>query len=174
MLKMGSGAKANSVSHGLMRQHEDQRARGEHDGVGGVHDRRADQHANGVQIVGGARHDVAGARALIKAVGEPLQMSEEVVAQIEFDFARNADQNPARQELEDGFNAGNPQQHQSVGEQLLAGDAAIQIVDGAADDQRKQNPDAVVKQHADRAEPERRLVLAQIRKQRAEVFEHQQ
>ena len=43
MLTMGSGRKANSVSRGLMRQHESQRAGGEHDRVGRVHDGRPEQ-----------------------------------------------------------------------------------------------------------------------------------
>ena len=56
-------------------EHEHQRARGEHHGVGGVHDAGPGQHAHRVQIVGGAGHDVAGARALIKTVRQPLQMA---------------------------------------------------------------------------------------------------
>ncbi len=83
-------------------------------GIGGVHDARADQHAHRVQIVGGARHDVAGAGALIEAVGEPLQMREQIVAQIEFDLARDADQDPARQVLKDGLDAGDRQQQQRI------------------------------------------------------------
>ena len=50
-----------------------------------------------------------------------------------------------------------------VGQQLVACDAAVQVVDGAADDQREENPDAVVAQHAERADPEGLPVLAQIR-----------
>ena len=69
MLAIGSGRKAHSVSLGLIVQHEDQRADGEDHGVGRVHDAGPEQHANGVQVVGGARHDVAGARALVEAVG---------------------------------------------------------------------------------------------------------
>ncbi len=38
MLTIGSGRNAHIVSLGLMRDHEDQCAGGEHDGVGGVHD----------------------------------------------------------------------------------------------------------------------------------------
>ena len=103
MLKMGSGAKANSVSLGLMLSMKTS-APAVNTMVFAVYMMPGpDQHAHGVQIVGGARHDVAGARALIEAVGQPLQMREEIVAQIEFDFARDADQDPARQILEDGF-----------------------------------------------------------------------
>ena len=67
-----------------------------------------DQHAHGIQVVGHAGHDVAGAGALVVAVGEPLQMGEQVVAQVEFDLARNADEDPAGQILEDGLDAARP------------------------------------------------------------------
>ena len=167
MLTMGSGSEGEERQPGADAEHEHQRAGGEHHGVGGVHDARADQHAHRVQIVGGAGHDVAGAGALIKAVGQPLQVGEQIVAQVELDLARDADQDPAGQELENGFGAGDRQQQSRVGEQLVAGDAEVQVVDGAADDQRKQNPDAVVAQHAERADPEGQPVLAEIGKQRA-------
>ena len=41
-------------------------------------------------------------------------MPEQIIAKIEFDFARNADHDPAGQELENGFAAGNgkDQSHQ--------------------------------------------------------------
>ena len=120
-----------------MLQHEDQRPGGEHHGVGGVHDARAEQHADGVQIVGGARHDVAGAGALVEAVGQRFQMAEQIVAQVEFDFARNADQDPASEELEDGLAAATASSSQGIGQQLVAGNAQVQIIDGAADDQRE-------------------------------------
>ena len=146
---------------------------GEHHGVGGVHDARADQHAHGVQVVGHAGHDVAGAGALVVAVGEALEVGEQVVAEVEFDFARNADQDPAGQVLEDRLDAGDGEQHRRVGQQFVAGDALVQVVDGAADDQREQDPDAVVAEHAERADPEGGSVLAEVREQWAQVLEHE-
>ena len=172
MLKIGSGAKAKMRQPGADGEHEDQRARGEHDGVGGVHDCRAQQHADGVKVVGGAGHDVAGAGALIEAVGKPLQMREQIVAQVEFDLARDADQDPARQELEDGFDAGDGQQHEGVGQEFVTGYALVEIVDGAANDQRKENPDPVVEQNAHGAKDIGGAVLAKVGKQRAQVREH--
>ena len=163
MLKMGSGAKAKSVSLGADTQHEDQRAGGEHHRVGGVHDARADQHAHGVEVVGGTRHDVAGARALVEAVGEPLQVREQIVAQVKLDFARDADQDPASQELEDGLGNRDGQQRPGVEQQLMNIDLFVQVVDSAPNDQRKQYPDAIVAKHAERANPECLLVLPQIR-----------
>jgi hypothetical protein len=95
MLASGMGASATRVSQGLMREQEVQREDGEEDGVGAVHERRAEQHAHGIQVVGHAGHDVAGAIALIEARVLLFEMAEEVVAQVEFDLARDADENPA-------------------------------------------------------------------------------
>ena len=120
MLKMGSGAKAKSVSLGLIESMKTSAPAVNTIGVRGVHDARADQHAHGVQVVGGARHDVAGAGALIEAVREPLQVREEIVAQIELDFARDADQDPARQILEDGLDGRDSQQQQRIFQNVVA------------------------------------------------------
>jgi hypothetical protein len=65
------------------------------DGVGAVHQGGAEQHAHGIQVVGHAGHDVAGTVALIEARVLLLQFAEQVVAQVELDVARDADQNPA-------------------------------------------------------------------------------
>ena len=100
--------------------------------------------ADGVQIVGGAGHDVAGAVALVVGVGEAFEVGEQIVAQIEFDVAGNADDHPARQKLEDSFGQRDGDDEQGVGEKFLAGDAGVQIVDGAAQNLRKEDPDAVI------------------------------
>ena len=83
--------------------HEDQGAGGENNGIGRIHDGRRQQHANCVQIIRRPGHDVARAGALIVGIGKPFQVAEEVIAQIEFNLARNADQLPAGKELEDPF-----------------------------------------------------------------------
>jgi hypothetical protein len=72
-------------------------------------------------------------------------MGEQIVAQIEFDFARDPDHDPASEKLEDGLDAGDRQQQERVGQQFVAGDALVKIVDGAANDQREENPNPVVK-----------------------------
>ena len=93
------------------RDHEGQRARGVDDRVGRVHDRRAEQHADRIQIVGGARHNVAGAIALVVGVGEAFEAREQIVAQVEFDVAGDADHDPAGEELEDSLGDGDGEQH---------------------------------------------------------------
>ena len=82
------------------RRHEGQCAGCEHNRVRGVHDRRTQQHAHGVQIVGRARHDIADSCPLIIGVGQRFEMAKQVVTQIELDLARDADENPSHQELE--------------------------------------------------------------------------
>ena len=87
----------------IHRQHDgDGEHRGEH-GLGPVHDARAQHHAHGVQIVGGARHDVAGAIAGVEIGRERHQVREQLIAKIEFDVARNADQDHAHPILENPF-----------------------------------------------------------------------
>ena len=103
MLKIGSGKKANSVSLGLMRSMNTIDTAVNTTVFAVYMMPGADQHAHGVQVVGHAGHDVAGAGALVEAVREPLEMREQVVAQVEFDFARDADEDPAGQVLEDTF-----------------------------------------------------------------------
>src|SRR5580704_15408650 len=120
MLAMGSGRKANTVSL-ADGEHESERAGGEDDGVRRVHDGRAEQHADGVEIVGSARHDVAGAVPLIVGVRQALEVREQVVAQIEFDIARDSDDHPARQKLEDALDQSDGNDEERVSEKLVAG-----------------------------------------------------
>ena len=67
--------------------HVRQREDGQGNRICGVHDGRAEQIAHGVQVICGARHDVAGAIALIIGVRERFKVREEVVAEIEFNVA---------------------------------------------------------------------------------------
>ena len=118
------------------------------------------QHAHGVEVVGRPGHDVAGASPLIKTVRQPLQMCEQIVAQIEFNFARHPNQDPAGKELKNGLGSGDRQQQGRVREQLVACDPEVEVVNGAANDQREENPNSVVAQHAQSADPEGHPVLA--------------
>ena len=140
----GQREKGEQGELGADGEHEEQRSGGEDDGIGGVHDGRTEQHADGVEIVGGAGHDVAGAVALVVGVGEALQVLEQVVAQIEFDIAGDADDDPARQKLEDAFDEGDGDYEQGVGQEFLAGYTGVKIVDRAAQDLREEDPDSVI------------------------------
>ena len=125
-------------------QHERQRARSEYDGVRRVHDGRAEKHSYRVQVIGGARHDVAGSVALVVGVGEAFEMGEEIVAQVEFDVARDSDDDPACQELEDAFDQGNGEHSRRVEEQFVARDTRVEVVDGATQDLREEDPNSVI------------------------------
>ena len=125
-------------------EHEGHGADGEDDGVGRVHDGGTEQHPDRVEVVGGAGHNVARAVALIVGVGEAFEVREQVVAQIELDVAGDTDDHPARQKLEDSLGQRDGDDEQGVGEKFLAGYAGVKIVDGAAEDLRKEYPDSVI------------------------------
>ena len=71
--------------------------------VGRVHDARAEHHADGVEVISGARHQVARAVADIEFRLEFYQPGEQIIAQVVFDLARDSDQNPSRPEREKSF-----------------------------------------------------------------------
>ena len=75
---------------------------------------------------------------------EPLEVREQVVAQIELDVAGDADEHPASQKLEDALSQRQGDDYQRVDEKFVPGYAGVEIVDGAAQDLRKQYPDAVI------------------------------
>ena len=150
--------------------HERQRAHRVDQRVGGIHDRWTEQHANGVQVVGRPRHNVAGAMALVVGVAQVFQAGEKIVAEIELDVARNANHHPAREELEDSFSDGDGEKHSRVDEQLVLGNAGVQIVGSFADHQREQDPDAIGEQDADAAENVCPAITFYVRKQRPQAL----
>ena len=78
-------------------------------------------------------------------------MLKQVVPQIEFDFTRNTDHNPAGQKLENTLHAGHRHQQQRIGKQLMACNAEMQVINGSADYLREENPDSVIAEDADRS-----------------------
>ena len=80
------------------RQHQPDGHDEDEHGVGGVHDGRPDHHAHGVQVVGGARHQLARPPRLVVGERLPFELREDVVPDVEFDVARRADDDPAYQE----------------------------------------------------------------------------
>ena len=71
--------------------------------LAGVHDAGAENHADVVEIVCGARHQFAGAVADVKLRLHQQQAIEEVAANVEFDVARDADKDPSRRERKSAF-----------------------------------------------------------------------
>ena len=167
----GQGQEGVEGEFGADFHHVDQRADGEDQRVGGIHDGGAEQHAHRIQVVGGARHDVAGAGALIVGIGEALEVLEQVVAQIEFDVARDTNHDPARQELEDSLTERDGNHQQGVENQLLGrASAFLEIVQGHADDLRRLHGDAIQKQHAQGTHHETAAVFLQVGIERAQAF----
>ena len=72
----------------------------------------------------------------------PFQMAEEIVAQIELDLPGNADDDPAGKEEEDALGGRDQDQQPGIQENLLPGDALVQIVDGNANDLGEKDPDS--------------------------------
>ena len=145
----GEGQRQKSPQRelGADAHHEIERGGGEDHGVGRIHDARTQQHAHRVQVVGGSRHDVAGARALVEAGVERFQMAEQMIAQVELDLARDADQDPAREVLKDPLAERNGHQQPAPGQQLAVRNALVQVVGNAADEPRRLHHDAVRAQH---------------------------
>ena len=119
---------------------EEQRADCEEDGVGAVHQGRTQQHAHRIQVVGHAGHDVAGAVPLIETGVLAFQLPEEIVAQIEFDFARDADQDPALGVEEDAFDEGDSDKNAGEKNNAFARDSVLQFVDCLSQNLRETAP----------------------------------
>ena len=152
--------------------HERQGGSREDDGVGGVHDGRPEELADGGQVVGGAGHDVAGAMGLVEAGGLAFEISEEVVAEVELDLARSADQDLASDKEEDSRAGCDEEQAQGVMQDLLLGDAGAEIVYSVTDDQRQQDLDGVVEHDRDPTPGEVLPVALEVGRERADLFNH--
>ena len=155
---------------GADREHEGQRPGGKHNGVRRIHDRRPQQHAHRIQVVGGARHNVAGSRALVVRVRKPFEVPEQIIAEIKFDFAGNADHDPAGQKLENPLGGRHRQQEQRIGNQFVASDAEMKVVYGSLDYQRKQNPNSIGQENAQRTHHIVAAVLLEIGNQGTQTF----
>ena len=129
-----------------------------------------EQHADRVQVVGSASHNVAGSRALIVRVGKAFEMTEEVVAQIEFDFAGDADHDPAGQKLKDSFARSHRQQEQRIGDELVPSDTEMKVIHRPADYLRKKNPDAVCQEDAYRPQQIAAAILSEVGNQGTQAF----
>ena len=139
----GQGQKSIECEPRADGEHEDQRPRSKHDSIGRIHDGGAEQHSDSIQVIGGSRHDVASAGALVVGITESFQMSKQIIAQIELNVAGDADYNPAGEELKDALNTSHRNQQRGIEEQLPLGHPQVQIVDCSFNDLRKENPNAV-------------------------------
>ena len=153
-------------------QQEEQGADGEQDRIGAVHDGRAEQHAHGVEVVGEAGHDVAGAIALIEAGILLFQVAEQVVAKVELDFAGDADENPSLRVEEHAFDQADCDQSADQEQQLAVGDAHTQPVDGFLEDLGEEDIDAVGAHNAQAAPHVTPFVSAHVGEEGAQIAKH--
>src|SRR5215472_11487870 len=101
-------------------------------------------------------------------------MPEQIVAQVEFDLARDTDQDPPHQKLKDALTERNGYQCERISDDLVPCDALIQIIDRASDDLRKEDPDQVIEEKHQPAPEELDAILVNVRLERIELFEHDQ
>ena len=160
------------VSRRVNRRHQDDGHDEHDDGVGRVHHRRADHRADGVQIVGRARHQVAGPPRLIVRERHLLQPGEEGVAQVVFDLPRGADEDAAHQEAEGAADERDRQQQRRVHRELPARHAGIEIVDCVLQHPGRQQLNRRRHDDAGQAEKERSLVPQEEREQTGERRGH--
>src|SRR5579871_6252120 len=90
--------------------HEGQRGGHEDDRVGAVHDGGTEELADGGEVVGGARHDVAGAVGVVEDGGLSFKICEEIVAEVELYFAGGSDDDLASDVEEDCGECGDEQE----------------------------------------------------------------
>ena len=91
-------------------------------------------------------------------------MPEQIVAQVKFNLARDADHDPAGKKLEDALDRRHSQQFQRVGQQFFASNAGPQTVHSVAEDKWKQDPYAVIDENADCAYEIAAAILLQVGK----------
>jgi hypothetical protein len=156
-----------------MRSRKIEREDGKEDGVGAVHERRAEQHAHGVQVVGHAGHDVAGAIALIEARVLLFEVMEEIVAQVELDLARDADQNPALRVEEDAFDQEIPTSNPAKSRICpWSAWSLLQLVDGLLQHLGNCTADGVGGDAGERAPQVSPAVAAHVGEEGAQIAKH--
>ena len=94
-------------------------------------------------------------------------MAEEVVPQVVFDVARDADDDPPHQEAEDAADDGEAEQQQGVVGQLAARDPRGEIVDRVLQHPRRQLLDAGGRDDAQEADSEGAAVAGEVGPQSA-------
>ena len=154
-------------------EHHDYREHEGEAGLGEVHDTGARHHADGIEVAGRSRHDVAGAIARVEAGGKRDQVLKEVVADFELDVARNADEDHPHPILKVAFDSRNANQRGGEPKDGLNAEAALQRIDSGANHQRIQYAEAVLGDQRAHAERGLAFVLAQVRPQRRQCLPHQ-
>ena len=116
----GHGEKNPKRERAREPEHQDDGEDHANDGLAAVHDARAEDHAHGVQIVGGARHQFAGAVADVEFRLHKEKAIQQIAADIEFDVARNADENPTSHERKHGSHRNESDKQQAIDAECVA------------------------------------------------------
>ena len=177
VLDQDAGERHGRESHegepGAEVEQEIQGEYGEEDRVGAVHESRTEQHAHGIEVVGHAGHNVAGAVTLIEAGVLLLEMAEEVVADVEFNLPRNADENPALGVEEDAFGERNNDQQACEDENRFAGGLLfLHFVDGHSQDSGKLDRRRIGGDAGEAAPQVSPAIAAHVTEEGAEIAEH--
>ena len=128
--------------------------------------------ADGVEVVGGAGHDVAGAVGLVERGGLALEIGEDVVAEVVFDFAGGADDDLAGDVEEDAGDGREADELGGVKKDFVRGGGVAEVVDGLADNNGKDGAYGVVDDDGDAAPGELVPVTPKVGEEGAEAIEH--
>ena len=142
-------------------------------GIGAIHQGRPQQHAHCVQVVGHARHDVAGAIALIKTGVLLFKLAKQIVAQVEFDLARNSDENPALRIKKNAF--GQRDSNQQASEEknhLVVCKIFLQLVDRESQHPGKLDCGRIRGNAGKRAPKVSPAIAAHVPKERSQIAKH--
>ena len=101
-----------------------------------------------------------------------FEMGEEIVAKVELDLARGADDDLAGEVEKDGRDDSYCEQAQCVVLERGAGEVVLDVAGGVADEQRHQNLGEVVDDERKTAPDVALPVTTEVGKERAEAGEH--
>src|SRR6266481_4747654 len=152
--------------------HEKQSGHGKHYRVCRIHNGWAQQHTHRIQVIGGASHNVAGPGLLVVRKRERFKMGENIIPEIVFNLARDADDQPACEELEDALAQGDSDQQQRVYNNFVTCNAQIQIVNGLPHYLGEEHPNDIGKQHTQRTPQQGVSVLPEIGPKWLEIAKH--
>src|ERR1700727_1968997 len=104
-------------------------------------------------------------------IGKRFQMAKDVIAQVIFNFSRDANHKPAREKLKNTLSQCQYYQQSGIHQDLLVrAVAGIQIIYGAFNELWCQHAQAAIKQHSDCAPEQRNAILVEIRPERLEIL----
>lgn len=152
--------------------HDGDGEQGGEESFGPVHDAGAEHHADLVEIVGGAGHEIAGAHGLVEGGTEAEEVGEDIVADVEFHVPGNADEDEAHEVLENA--AGEAEQDDEDGEDPEAGEVLVgeEGVEAVADEQGVDAGKDDFAEQATEAEREAAAVTAEVGPESSESRSH--